>query len=533
MYSIYQLTCFIIIFFLAFGFAPYSNFDEDDDDDSEYLGGKSLSDDDISEFCDTVTGISEVDGATSEIIGGGYYDQDASVMTGNKSQAFLARKGGSGKSPTSILRNSPKKSASTKHYSSTFTPEYILDTWKDSRPNNRCSISFLIESGHNRHKDLKVRVSTDGNFLVISKKMSNIALSAQIGIKDLILRKDKTFQNDKIKAKLLDNHSRIIGRKSSVATICNRNVSRQPQVDLEARIPLPFRCRKTFSKKDNGDELFFGKKFVRFDDQSFWCTCHLISNVSDGYKAMDDIPEEDVINIIDDHVKVPSASSTFSKTNEFSTQGSFSVGTVKTFHTPASRSPTAAGKSTNVSSGINPMTPVQEKSPTATKKEHEDTIPQQNNTLEYFLKSASSKIIKNSVYLSPTNNSNGTNSDYFSTPPENKPIPPTVTCMTTTSTNKVRTDQRKREKSGRKKMLRSGKQYGTSSNESTTTNDSSIFSRTSKAMKMMVLTDNHHDNKSVGTLSMDGDSGSVSLNLKKLSAAQDKIDNEINDLAQY
>ena len=82
-------------------------------------------------------------------------------------------------------------------------------------------------------------------------------------------------------------------------------------------------------------------------------------------------------------------------------------------------------------------------------------------------------------------------------------------------------------------MLRSGKAYGPSSNESTTTDDSSIFSRTSKAMKMMVLTDNRHDNKSVGTLSMDEDSGSVSLNLKKLSAAQDKIDDEINDLAQY
>ena len=85
-----------------------------------------------------------------------------------------------------------------------------------------------------------------------------------------------------------------------------------------------------------------------------------------------------------------------------------------------------------------------------------------------------------------------------------------------------------------KNMLRSGKVNGPSSNESTTTtDDSSIFSRTSKAMKMMVLTDHHHDNKSVGTLSMDGDSGSVSLNLKKLSAAQDKIDNEIDDLAQY
>ena len=90
--------------------------------------------------------------------------------------------------------------------------------------------------------------------------MSNIALSAYIGIKDLIIQKDKSFQSDQIKARLLDNHGRIIGIKSSVAVMCNRSASRNPQVDLEARLPLPLKCRKTFAKKDDGDELFFGKK---------------------------------------------------------------------------------------------------------------------------------------------------------------------------------------------------------------------------------------------------------------------------------
>ena len=99
-----------------------------------------------------------------------------------------------------------------------------------------------------------------------------------------------------------------------------------------------------FCKKGWWRWAFFWKKVVRFDNQSIWCTCHLISNVSDGYNAMDDIPEEDVINIIEDHVKGPAASSTTSKTNEFSAQGSYSVVTVKTFHTPASRAPTAAVK---------------------------------------------------------------------------------------------------------------------------------------------------------------------------------------------
>ncbi len=121
----------------------------------------------------------EVDAAASAMIGGGYYDQDVIFMTGNKSQAFLKKKNGARSSPTSILRNSSSTGTSkTKHFSSSFIPEYILDVWKDTRPNNRCSITFLVESGHNKHKELKIRVLTDGNFLIINKKMSNIALSA-------------------------------------------------------------------------------------------------------------------------------------------------------------------------------------------------------------------------------------------------------------------------------------------------------------------------------------------------------------------
>ena len=46
---------------------------------------------------------------------------------------------------------------------------------------------------------------------------------------------------------------------------------------------------------------------------------------------MDDIPEEEVINIVEDHFKVPNATS--SKKNEFSAPGSFSVGNMKTCYT--------------------------------------------------------------------------------------------------------------------------------------------------------------------------------------------------------
>ena len=70
--------------------------------------------------------------------------------------------------------------------------------------------------------------------------------------------------------------------------------------------------------------------------RAFGLTCHLISNVNDGYKAMDDIPEEEVISIVEDYIKKPTSSISL-KTNKFSTQGSFSVGTIKIFYTSPSR----------------------------------------------------------------------------------------------------------------------------------------------------------------------------------------------------
>ena len=53
-------------------------------------------------------------------------------------------------------------------------------------------------------------------------------------------------------------------------------------------------------------------------------------------------------------------------------------------------------------------------------------------------------------------------------------------------------------------------------------------------MKLMTITDNK-DTKSVGTLSMMDDEGAstITSNLRKLNEAENKIDVEIDDLAQY
>ena len=111
-------------------------------------------------------------------------------MTGFKSNAFLAHhKNLDGKfSPRSILKSSSGTDPNLfsrggkplkRLYSKIFIPEYILDIWTDAVPNDRCLISFLVDSGFEKHKELNVRISTDGCSLVITKKMSDIALSAK------------------------------------------------------------------------------------------------------------------------------------------------------------------------------------------------------------------------------------------------------------------------------------------------------------------------------------------------------------------
>lgn len=183
---------------------------------------------------------------------------------------WWSQKNGEKPSSISILKSSSGTGTSshkkfTKYFSTSF-----MDVWKDTCPNNRCSIILLVKSDHSRHKELKIWVLTDGNFLVINKNMSNIALSVQKGFRDLIIWKDKTFQNDKIKARLLDIYGRIIGRKSSIAVMCIHGSSRNPQVDLEAWLPFPFRCQKLLQKRMT-EMTFFPER-----SRELWWSEHLV-----------------------------------------------------------------------------------------------------------------------------------------------------------------------------------------------------------------------------------------------------------------
>ena len=106
------------------GISAFCNYDNEDDESYVYQG--DYGDNNVLEFCDTGTGISEVDHISAHF----YYQQDTSVMTGNKSASFLSK---NKRSPALLILKkagamSPRHKYIKKHCSPTFIPEYTMDT---------------------------------------------------------------------------------------------------------------------------------------------------------------------------------------------------------------------------------------------------------------------------------------------------------------------------------------------------------------------------------------------------------------------
>ena len=274
----------LFLFYLGYGLPNY--FNEDDDDNDEFFPVEEYSDEDDGD---------DLSGFVAEEHG---FNDDISLMTGFKSVAFRESSGhhsaSSRKQISSILK---KKQVPV--YNSILAPEYILDTWKDQIPNNRCTIQFRLPSGRDAATETKVRVSTNGMFLVLTRQMSDIALNATKGVISTIRKRNPSINlKDKVQKELFNNHSRIIGRRSTVSNICHRDIS-SPNVPLESRIPLPFKCRSQVTTEKDGDSIFYGQSYFIFPDGSLWCTVELISDTTGEYRALDklsDIHIHDVEN---------------------------------------------------------------------------------------------------------------------------------------------------------------------------------------------------------------------------------------------
>lgn len=221
-----------------------------------------------------------------------FFSSSNSVMTGHKLECFLRRSSASPRK--SILRTSTR---SYKNFSPTFIPEYICDVWTDKSPKNRVSIQFRLDSGHRAHQELNIRVSTDGLSLTLTKNMSDVALYATKGVKGPIAKRNPSLKADPKLLDFFDNHTRMTARRQAVAKIFNREAKKGKKIELEARLPLPFKCHQKIATAEDGDEFFHGINFNKFDDGSVWCTVELIAAIHDGYQTLESYKEEVIFDI--------------------------------------------------------------------------------------------------------------------------------------------------------------------------------------------------------------------------------------------
>ena len=228
-----------------------------------------------------------------------FFSSSNSVMTGHKSECFLRR---SSASPRKSILRTPTRSY--RNFSPTFVPEYICDVWTDKSPKNRVSIQFRLDSGHRSHQELNIRVSTDGLSLNLTKNMSDVALNATKGVKGPIAKRNPSLKADPKLLDFFDNHTRMTARCQAVAKIFNREAKKGKKIELEARLPLPFKCHQKIATAEDGDEFFHGITFNKFDDGSVWCTVELIAAIHDGYQTLESYKEEVIFDIPENQTTV-------------------------------------------------------------------------------------------------------------------------------------------------------------------------------------------------------------------------------------
>lgn len=160
---------------------------------------------------------------------------------------------------------------------------WILDKWHDSRPQCRISVQVLMLSGESVQDLAMVRVSTDQNWLVIEMPMCDFFERPDFAFDTFLLHDGNRDEVENI----LRIHPKTVARKRSVANIKERN--HLTSMYFEQRIPLPRKCRHRFADSSD-DNLFFGKKIVRYPGGAVHLHVELIGESSDAYKAYKDSP---------------------------------------------------------------------------------------------------------------------------------------------------------------------------------------------------------------------------------------------------
>jgi len=167
---------------------------------------------------------------------------------------------------------------------------FLLDFWRDCMSHARISVQVQMLSGKDACKKVFVRISADGNELVLTLPMSPHLSRSDFAFNSFVLADRKVSAAEQhFLTVLLKHHPKCTARMVAVSKVKGR--SNTDGFCCEQRITLPRKVQHKFASVNDGDDLFVDKKFVEYPDGSVFLHCELIAEAKD-----DCIPEERMID---------------------------------------------------------------------------------------------------------------------------------------------------------------------------------------------------------------------------------------------
>ena len=199
---------------------------------------------------------------------------------------------------TMATRGSGRRSSSSKTKSTTYGLSklglpYVIDRWHDDVPRSRISVQIHLLSGTDIHEKIQVRVATDKRHLVLSSPISGNMSNPANALKSYML---KQKVNHPVTSKwgegameyMLDKHKKVTARNITISKLNHRDVNKA--IVFEDRIPLGRDVHLTFADT-TGDDWFFGKRVVRYDNGEVHMHVELLCDTGDCYEV---VPVQDI-----------------------------------------------------------------------------------------------------------------------------------------------------------------------------------------------------------------------------------------------
>ena len=166
---------------------------------------------------------------------------------------------------------------------------FIIDLWRDRLSRSRMSVQVHLLSGNDSHTTTFARVSTDQSELVIMTKMNPFMSRSDFAFNTFVLKEHHVSQEAKqYLLETLKIHPKSTGRMVSVSKVKGRSiVGGSGGFFYEQRIRLPRKAEHAFATMQDGDDFFYGRKFVQYPDGSVHLHVELLAEKNDNY-----VPEE-------------------------------------------------------------------------------------------------------------------------------------------------------------------------------------------------------------------------------------------------